>query len=202
MDIDHVIADATIREEKDEYASEDLQGRQFGMPAALGPPGRGCVMTTTTLEVHAQATVFAATLALAAHREFTHIVSSLDLGDRVRWAAADRLVAGVTTEANDVVTALTGERWLLAAPGVPPVVRVRELSAAQRRLEAALDRCAGSERFHELGAYLSGSANRVTESARQLGVVTRRGADRNGAIGRKPTLLWRRRNIGRPRAGR
>ena len=36
------------------------------------------------------------------------------------------------------------------------MVRVRELSVAQRRLQAALDRCAGSERLHGLAADLLG----------------------------------------------
>ncbi|HEX6337299.1 MAG TPA: hypothetical protein VFZ85_10115 [Jiangellaceae bacterium] len=146
-------------------------------------------MTTATLErPTAQAAVFTAvTAVLAAHREFTDVVARLDLDDRAGWAAADHSVARVSAEANDVVTALTGQRWPVAAPGVPPVVRVRELSVAQRRMEAALDRDAGSERLADLAADLSGSASRVVESARRLGIVTRRGTDRNGAIGRKPT---------------
>jgi hypothetical protein len=158
-------------------------------------------MTTATLDRPARVFVGpVVTLALDAHRKFTDVVADLDLDDRVTWAVADRSLARVSAEANDVVSALTGERWPVAAPGVPPVVRVRELSAAQRRLDAALDRCAGSERLGELAADLRGSATRVAESARRLGIVTAAAADRGGMQSVQSHGVMSRRNMGRRRA--
>ena len=129
-------------------------------------------MTTATLEHTHVAVRTAVGQALDAHRRFADVVAGLDLDDRVVWAAADRSAARISVEANDVVAALTGERWAVAPPGVPPVVRVRELSVALRRMEAALTLRAGSGRVEELAAVLTGMASRVTESARWLGIVT------------------------------
>lgn len=159
-------------------------------------------MTRATLERPGRVTARSAAIrALDAHREFADVVSGLDLDDRAIWAAADRLVARVSTQANDVVIALTAERYSVAAPGVPPVVRVRELIAAQRRLEAAVDRWAGSERLSELTADLSDSASRVTESASRLGIVT--GGRRAAPVpSRRKLRPGRRRAIGRSLAGR
>jgi hypothetical protein len=159
-------------------------------------------MTTATLDRPARVFVRpVVTLALAAHREFTDVVVGLDLDDRATWAAADRSLARVSAEANDVVSALTGERWPVAVPGVPPVVRLRELSAAQRRLDAELDRWAGSERLGELAADLRGSATRVAESARWLGIVTASAADGGAMRSVRSHGVMSRRNIGRRRAG-
>jgi hypothetical protein len=159
-------------------------------------------MTPATLERPARVAVLAVvTLALDAHREFTDVVAGLDLDDRVTWAVADRSVARVSAEANDVVTALTGERWSVAAPGVPPVVRLRELSAAQRRMDATLDRWTGSARLGELAADLRGSATRVAESARLLSIVTAATADGGGMQSVRSHGVMARRNIGRRRAG-
>lgn len=110
--------------------------------------------------------------ARAAHLEFADVVAGLDLDDRTVWTAAERAVARVSAEANGVTSALTGQRWMVAEPGLPPVVRVRELSVAQRRMDAALESAASSTQFTELVATLKGSADRVSEAARWLTVLT------------------------------
>lgn len=129
-------------------------------------------MTTATLVRPAPAEASeAVALVRAAHDEFVDVVAGLDLDDRAVWAAADRSVARVSAEAYAMASALTGDRWAVAQPGVPPVVRIRELSVAQRRMFAALDASA-SGASTELFVALKRSASRVTESARWLGIVT------------------------------
>ncbi|HEX6231837.1 MAG TPA: hypothetical protein VFZ63_01800 [Jiangellaceae bacterium] len=108
-----------------------------------------------------------------AHRQVADLVAELDLDDRAVWVTADRSVARVVAEAYGVVGALTGEQWSVAEPGVPPVVRIRELSVAQRRLDATLDKPANRVQAPEVLAALAGSATRVTEAARWLSIVTR-----------------------------
>lgn len=107
-----------------------------------------------------------------AHRQVADLVAELDLDDRAVWVTADRSVARVVAEAYGVVGALTGEQWSVAEPGVPPVVRIRELSVAQRRLDATLDKPANRVQAPEVLAALAGSATRVTEAARWLSIVT------------------------------
>jgi hypothetical protein len=107
-----------------------------------------------------------------AHRQVADLVAELDLDDRAVWVTADRSVARVAAEAYGVVGALTGEQWSVAEQGVPPVVRIRELSVAQRRLDATLDKLANRVQAPEVLAALAGSATRVTEAARWLSIVT------------------------------
>lgn len=131
-------------------------------------------MTAATLQHSATAEQERDAVALVrdAHREVADLVAELDLDGRAVWATADRSVARVAAEAYGVVGALTGEQWSVAEPGVPPVVRIRELSVAQRRLDATLDKLANRGQAPEVLAALAGSATRVTESARWLSIVT------------------------------
>jgi hypothetical protein len=76
----------------------------------------------------------------AAHLEAAAVVADLDLDDRGLWRRVDRVVAELAGSAYDIAAAVTGTRSGAVAAYVPPVVRVRELASAQRRLFAALDR--------------------------------------------------------------
>jgi hypothetical protein len=71
--------------------------------------------------------------------EAAALVAELDLDDRRLWHRVDRVVAELASAAYDLAAALTGTRAGAVAAYVPPVVRVRELASAQRRLFAALD---------------------------------------------------------------
>lgn len=113
----------------------------------------------------------------AAHLEVAAIVAEFDLGYASLWAKTAAIVSDVVAEANDMTAALTGEPPGTTTTGVPPVVRVRELAAAQRRLFGVLDtrtspdqRSAlrqSAERVHGLGQWLA-------HLARQAGVGSQR----------------------------
>lgn len=98
-------------------------------------------MTTTTIEragIRRDPAPLPAALR-AAHLEAADIVAGLDLDDAALWRAADGFVADIAAAAYDFAARLTGDPPVPTAAGVPPVVRVRELAAAQRRLVRALD---------------------------------------------------------------
>ncbi len=99
-------------------------------------------MTTTTIErvgVQERTRDVCADLQ-AAHLEAAAIVAELDLGDETSWRQANGLVADLTAACYDITAAVSGEPPPVPAIGVPPIVRVRELASAQRRLFAVLDR--------------------------------------------------------------
>ena len=77
---------------------------------------------------------------VSAHTEAIAAVAEFDLDDSTLWQQVDSLVADTAGAAYALTEAVTGEAAPRPAPGVPPVVRVRELATAQRRLLAALDR--------------------------------------------------------------
>jgi hypothetical protein len=74
-----------------------------------------------------------------AHLAAANVVSEIDLDDAASWAAADPVVTRITTSAYAMTAALTDRPTPKAATTVPPIVRIRELSAAQLHLFAALD---------------------------------------------------------------
>jgi hypothetical protein len=76
----------------------------------------------------------------AIHLEAAAVVAELDLDDRELWQRVDRVVAELAGAAYDLAAAVTGSPPVTVAAYLPPVVRVRELASAQRRLFAALDR--------------------------------------------------------------
>lgn len=100
-------------------ASAPVRGRQPAN-AAEGPPGARSALVDAHLDVAA-------------------IVAEFDLGDATLWAEVAAIVSDVVTEANDTAAALTGAPPSTTATEVPPIVRVRELAVAQRRLFGALD---------------------------------------------------------------
>jgi hypothetical protein len=77
---------------------------------------------------------------IGAHSEVAASVAEFDLDDSTLWQQVDSLVADTAGAAYALTEAVTGEPAPRPAPGVPAVVRVRELATAQRRLFAALDR--------------------------------------------------------------
>ena len=77
---------------------------------------------------------------IVAHSEVAASVAEFDLDDLRLWQQVDSLVADTAGAAYALTEALTGEPTPRPARGVPPVVRVRELATAQRRLLGALDR--------------------------------------------------------------
>ena len=77
---------------------------------------------------------------IGTHSEVAASMAELDLDDSRLWQQVDSLVAATAGAAYALTEALTGEPAPRPARGVPPVVRVRELETAQRRLLAALDR--------------------------------------------------------------
>lgn len=100
----------------------------------------------------------------AAHLEAAALVAELDLDDRRHWHRVDRVVAELAAAAYDLSAAVTGTRASAVATHVPPVVRVSELAAAQRRLFAALDR--HPEADGELLAWAAGQAGELVERLR------------------------------------
>jgi len=100
----------------------------------------------------------------ATHLAAGRLVAALDLGDTALWARLDADVAGISAEAYAVAAALSRQPPRHCATRVPPVVRVRELAAAQSALFIQLDR-AGVE---PLRAAAHGSAGRVRALCRRL----------------------------------
>lgn len=130
-------------------------------------------MTTTTIEqasVRGDLATAAADLQ-AAHLEVAGIVAEMDLEDTALWRAADGFVADIAAAAYDVAAKLTGDPPVRAAVRVPPVVRVRELAAAQRRLFSVLNRRAvGGEPLDQAADHvrmLGRGLRCVTSSAQQ-----------------------------------
>ena len=78
---------------------------------------------------------------IGAHSEVAASVAEFDLDDSTLWQQVDSLVADTAGAAYALTEAVTGEPAPRPARGAPPVVRVRKLATAQRRLFAALDRC-------------------------------------------------------------
>jgi hypothetical protein len=68
------------------------------------------------------------------------VVAHVDLDDPRLWRQVDGMVAALATVAYDLTAAVTGGTPGQAATTAPPIVRARELAAAQRRLFGALDR--------------------------------------------------------------
>ncbi|MFW6034111.1 MAG: hypothetical protein ACOC9R_03155 [bacterium] len=98
-------------------------------------------MTTATVEqigAHRVAADRSADLQNA-HLEAAKIVAALDLGDSQLWRQIDRVVAALASAAYDLTGTLTGQPAGPAAASLPPVVRARELAAAQRGLSRALN---------------------------------------------------------------
>lgn len=99
------------------------------------------------------------------HLEVAAIVAEFDLDDATLWAKTGEIISAVVTEASDMAALLAGAPSGTPATGVPPVVRVRELAAAQRRLFGALnaetsaDRrpalLESADRVHGLGQWLA-----------------------------------------------
>jgi hypothetical protein len=77
---------------------------------------------------------------IGAHSEVAASVAEFDLDDSTLWQQVDSLVADTAGAAYALTEALIDEPAPRPARGVPPVVRVRELATAQRRLLAPLDR--------------------------------------------------------------
>jgi hypothetical protein len=75
-----------------------------------------------------------------AHHEAAAIVAELDLDDAGLWREVEGIVTEITAAAYAVSSQVTGAPANATASRVPPIVRVRELATAQRRLFAALDR--------------------------------------------------------------
>ena len=74
-----------------------------------------------------------------AHHEAAAIVAELDLDDARLWHQAEGIVIEITSAAYAVTSQVSGAPADVTASRVPPIVRVRELATAQRRLFAALD---------------------------------------------------------------
>jgi hypothetical protein len=101
----------------------------------------------------------------AVHLEVAAIVAEFDLGDATLWTKTAEIVSDVVTEASDMAALLAGAPAETPATGLPPVVWVRELAAAQRRLFGVLDvetpvdqRRAlreSADRVHGLGQWLA-----------------------------------------------
>jgi len=101
----------------------------------------------------------------AVHLEVAAIVAEFDLGDAPLWTKTSEIISDVVTEASDMTALLAGAPSGTPATGVQPVVRVRELAAAQRRLFGVLDvdtpvdqRRAlreSADRVHGLGQWLA-----------------------------------------------
>jgi len=101
----------------------------------------------------------------AVHLEVAAIIAEFDLGDATLWAKTAEIVSDVVTEASDMAALLAGAPSETPTTGAPPVVRVRELAAAQRRLFGVLDvetpvdqRRAlreSADRVHGLGQWLA-----------------------------------------------
>lgn len=98
-------------------------------------------MTTTTVQQPVRPPSPAAVAELrAAHLAAAGAVAELHLDDATRWRESDGFVADLTAAAYQLAAELTGSPPGRPAARVPPVVRVRELATAQRRMFAALDR--------------------------------------------------------------
>jgi hypothetical protein len=98
-------------------------------------------VTTTTVQQPVRGALTAAPAEVRnAHLATADAVAELDLDDALRWRESDGFVADLAAAAYRLTAELTGSPQLQPAARVPPVVRVRELATAQRRLFAALDR--------------------------------------------------------------
>src|SRR5262245_13293339 len=75
-----------------------------------------------------------------AHDEAAAIAAELDLDDARLWREVEGIVIEITSAAYAVTSRVTGAPAEVTASLVPPIVRVRELATAQRRLFAAMDR--------------------------------------------------------------
>lgn len=107
-----------------------------------------------------------------AHGELASTVAMLDVADADVWSSADPAVSEAIAEANAVTEALGGTPLSSPAVGVPPVVRVRELAGAQRRLGTALvERRGEALGTDELVSAARGSVERVTALGRWLGIL-------------------------------
>jgi hypothetical protein len=91
------------------------------MPTAAAAPGATTAATLRT-----------------AHLAAGPQVASLDLDDATLWRRVDGIVAAISAQAYAVAAALSGQPKLRCATRVAPVVRVRELAAAQSALFAQL----------------------------------------------------------------
>lgn len=128
-------------------------------------------MSTTTLE---QAGVprlarEAADELRVLHFAAAEIAAELDLDDTNLWRDADAVVAGLSAAAYETAAALVGEAQPAVVAAAPPVVRVRELASAQRRLFAALHRHWTDERSELVGEV----ADRVRTLGEMLAHVSR-----------------------------
>jgi hypothetical protein len=74
-----------------------------------------------------------------AHDEVAAIVAELNLDDTRLWPEVEGIVIEITAAAYAMTSQVTGTPADAPASRVPPIVRVRELATAQRRLFAALD---------------------------------------------------------------
>jgi hypothetical protein len=126
-------------------------------------------VTTTTVQqpVHGHLTAAVAELR-AAHLAAAGAVAELHLDDATRWRESDGFVADLTAAAYQLTAELTGRPPGRPAARVPPVVRVRELATAQRRLFAVLDRHPAPE-----PALLERAAQQVEMYGRALRCVAR-----------------------------
>jgi len=75
-----------------------------------------------------------------AHHEAAAIVADLDLDNAGLWREVEGIIIEITAAAYAVTSLVTGAPAEVTASQVPPIVRVRELATAQRRLFAAMDR--------------------------------------------------------------
>jgi hypothetical protein len=103
------------------------------MPTLVGP-----TVQPAHIAHNHEATPWAALI--TAHSEARAAVGEFDLDDSGLREQVDSLVADIAGTAYTLTEALTGEPTPRPARGAPPVVRVRELATAQRRLLATLDR--------------------------------------------------------------
>jgi hypothetical protein len=106
----------------------------------------------------------------SAHLEAGRLVASLDLDDAALWARVDAVVAGVSAQAYAVAAALSGQPARRCASRVPPIVRVRELAAAQSALFVQLDRI-GAEPVAGVAEFAQAAAQ---ESVGQVRALSRR----------------------------
>jgi hypothetical protein len=107
-----------------------------------------------------------------AHLEAAHAAAELDLDQAAIWVAADAAIREIATEAYRCTALITGREALTAAARVRPVVRLRELAAAQAGLMRALDRAVQTHQGDVVvAAEALRSAPRIRHLARRLAAV-------------------------------
>lgn len=107
----------------------------------------------------------------AAHREVAALAAALGRADAELWVAVDPVLAELTAQADAMTTALIGTPLPAPAPDLPPAARLRDLVAAQQRLDAALD-AVGSRPPGPLVVAARQSVDRVAALSGWLGALS------------------------------